>query len=77
MLTATFDGATIRLYKNGEKIAEEADILSDDRAQVEVMPLDAWDRKRVFNGDVRDMTIWNEALPEAAVKRLWEAGNKE
>ncbi len=77
MLTATFDGTTIRLYKNGEKIAEEADTLSDDRAQVGVMPLDAWDRKRVFGGEVRDMTIWNEALPELAVKRLWEAGNKQ
>jgi len=77
MLTATFDGSTIRLYKNGQKIAEEADTLSDDRAQVEVMPLDAWDRKRVFPGNVRDMTIWNEALPELAIKRLWEAGNKQ
>ena len=77
MLTATFDGTTVRLYKNGEKIAEQADILSDDRAQVEVMPLDAWDRKRVFGGEVRDMTIWNEALPDTAVKRLWDAGNKQ
>lgn len=76
MLTATYDGTTIRLYKNGEKIAEEVDNLSNDRAVVEVMPLDAWDRKRIFNGDVRDMTIWNEALTDAIVKRLWGQGNK-
>jgi alpha-mannosidase len=77
MLTATFDGKTVRVYKNGEKIGEAPDTLSDDRPQVEVMPLDAWDRKRIFEGDVRDMTIWNEALSETAIKRLWEAGNKQ
>ncbi|MEA2551928.1 MAG: alpha-mannosidase [Fimbriimonadaceae bacterium] len=76
MLTATWDGATIRLYKNGEMIAEAADALSDDRNQVEIMPLDAWERKRIFPGAVRDMTIWNEALSPTAIKRLMEAAPK-
>jgi alpha-mannosidase len=76
MLTATFDGETIRLYKNGEKIAEAADTLSDDRAGVEILPVDAWDQKRVFPGSVRGLTIWNEAISPIAVKRLWEADKK-
>ncbi len=76
MLTATFDGETIRLYKNGEKIAEEADTLSDDRPAVELLPVDAWEQKRVFPGSVKNLTIWNEAISPVAVKRLWEAGQK-
>jgi alpha-mannosidase len=76
MLTATFDGSVVRLYKNGEKIAEEADVLSDDRPVVEVMPLDAWDRKRIFPGSVRGMTIWNESLSPLAIKRLMEDGKR-
>ena len=76
MLTATFDGKMIRLYKNGKKIAEEADILADDLPQVEIMPVDAWDKKRVFPGSVRDFSLWNEAISDAGIQRLWEAGNK-
>lgn len=76
MLTATFDGTTVRLYKNGEMIAEEADVLSDDRPVVEVMPLDAWDRKRIFPGSVRNMTIWNESLSPLAIQRLLEDGKR-
>jgi alpha-mannosidase len=74
MLTATFDGKTIRLYKNGEKIAEEGDILVDDLPQVEIMPVDAWDKKRIFPGSVRSFSLWNDALPDIAIQKLWAAG---
>lgn len=76
MLTATYDGTTMRLYKNGEQIAEQQVVLENDRSQVEIMPLDAWDRKRLFGGEVRDLTIWNDSLPLSAVRRLWETGQK-
>jgi alpha-mannosidase len=72
MLTATFDGDKIRVYKNGEQIAEKQVELEDDQATARVMPPDAWERKRVFQGEVRDFTIWDQDLSPAAIRRLWE-----
>ena len=77
MLTATYDGSTMRLYKNGELIAEQEASLSDDSPNVQVMPLDAWERKRQFDGNVRNLTVWNQDLSSAAVKRLWETGKRD
>ncbi len=74
MLTATYDGTTIRVFKNGEKIADEAVELEDDTLAARVMPLDAWDRQRRFGGEVRDFTIWDVDLPEGAIRGLYEMG---
>jgi len=73
MLTATYDGTTMRLYKNGAKIAEEKVQLEQDGTQIRVMPVDAWDRQRRFGGEVRDLTMWDIDLPPSAVKRIWES----
>ena len=77
MLTATFDGKVVRLYKNSEKIAEQESLLENDSSQVRVMPLDAWDRKRRFDGNVRGLTVWDIDLPEQAIKRLWSTGSSQ
>lgn len=74
MLTATYDGTTIRLYKNGELIAENKVELEDDQSRVQVMPLDAWERQRRFGGEVRDLTVWDQDLSPAAIRRLYQAG---
>ncbi len=75
MLTATYDGTTLRLYKDGVKIAEGAVELSDDQSQVHVMPVDAWERQRKFDGEVSHLMIWNQALPDSAIKLLSEQLN--
>ena len=72
MLTATYDGKTVRLYKNGAEIGSGEAELEDDNAQVRLLPLDAWERERRFSGSVRDFSIWDVDLSTSAVKRLWQ-----
>jgi len=74
MLTAAYDGQTLRVYKNAAKIAEQKVDLSDDLPQVEVMPKDPWERERVLDGEVRDMTIWKQALTPEQLQMLFQAG---
>lgn len=71
MLTAAYDGTTVRVYKDGKLIGERAVNLSDDSSRAQVMPLDAWDRRRLLQGEVKDFTIWSQALPTEAVARLY------
>lgn len=72
MLTATYDGTTVRLYKNGKKIAEEKVELDDDVSQARIMPLDAWERQRRFEGEVRNFSIWDQDLPESVIRTMYE-----
>jgi len=74
MLTAAYDGQTLRVYKNAAKIAEQKVDLSDDLPQVEVMPKDPWERERVLDGEVRDMTIWKQALTPEQLQMVFQAG---
>lgn len=74
MLTATYDGQTLRVYKNGVQIGAQKADLSDDQAQVHVMPPDPWEHERLFDGNVRDLTIWKEALSPNELGALLQAG---
>ncbi len=70
MLTATFDGKTVRLYKDGALIGENEGELVDDENVVRVAPLDPWEKERRFEGEIRAFTIWDSALSEDALKSL-------
>jgi alpha-mannosidase len=70
MLTATHDGTTVRLYKNGEKIAEQAMSFADDEPTINIEPTDPWENRLKFNGDLREFTIWDTCLPEESLKSL-------
>lgn len=72
MLTATYDGTTVRLYKNGKKIAEEKVELEDDVSQARIMPIDAWERQRRFNGEVKNFSIWDQDLPDSVIRTMYE-----
>jgi alpha-mannosidase len=70
MLTATSDGKTLRLYQNGELLAERGATLADDQPVVIIAPIDPWEKQRQFEGEVRELTVWNAALNQAAIKSL-------
>ncbi|MBC8108919.1 MAG: hypothetical protein H7Z14_20205, partial [Anaerolineae bacterium] len=73
MLTATYDGETLRLYKNGRRIAQRNIELNDDESIVQIAPLDPWDQQRRFNGEIRNFTIWNTALAPDALRVLQDS----
>ena len=70
MLTATYDGEKVRLYKDGAKVAERAVVLADDEGIINIAPIDPWEHERQFKGDIRALTIWNSALSEEALSGL-------
>lgn len=70
MLTATCDGKTLRLYKDGKKVAERGAELADDENVVWIAPKEPWESKYQFEGDLRGLAIWSEALSDDAIEAL-------
>lgn len=62
MLSATYDGSTLRVYIDGKKLGEAVTALADDENVVNFAPVDPWDKRRQFAGEIKDFTIWNTAL---------------
>ena len=70
MVTATFDGATLRLYKNGTEIKSAPATLSDAAATVKIAPRGPWDNGHRFAGKVAGFTVWDRALGADSLKSL-------
>ena len=70
MLTVTFDGKTVRMYKDGALIGENEGELAEDENVVRIAPLDPWEKERRFEGEIRAFTIWDQALTEDALTSL-------
>ena len=77
MLSATYDGQTLRLYKNGRRVAQRNVSFEDDEPVVRIAPIDPWDQQRRFNGHIANFTIWNTALPPEALKILQDSGPQQ
>lgn len=74
MLTATYDGKTLTVYKDGETIGQKDIELSNDaEAYVNIGTPDAWQRQRRFHGEVRDFTIRRGALTDRQIRQLFDA----
>lgn len=74
MLTAAYDGKTLRLYKDGVEIGARDMELAEDEAVVRIAPVDPWDGRRRFNGEIANFSIWNAALPAPAVAQMAKEG---
>lgn len=72
MLTATYDGKTVTLYKDGDPIGSRDIKLSDDtEGSVSVGATDASSRVQSIHGSVQAFTIRRGALTAAEVKQLF------
>jgi alpha-mannosidase len=67
MLSATFDGKVLTLYKNAKPVATGQPSLADDQSVIRLAPLDPWSHTRRFHGDIRAFTVWPTALPAASL----------
>jgi alpha-mannosidase len=66
MLTVTFDGATIGIYKNGTLIKSDGAVLDEAVPAVRIAPPGPWQGSHNFTGKIQGFAIWNSALmPEA------------
>ena len=72
MLTAVYDGESVKVYKDAKQIGARDVTLADDEPVVRVRPLEPWDRMRVIDAEVRDMSVWSDALGAADVQALYE-----
>lgn len=76
MLTVTYDGRNVTLYVNGAKTGDGARDFGPDEPVLRLAPLDPWDHMRRFQGELRDLTVWPQALPPETVGLLWNAGKQ-
>ena len=74
MLTASYDGKMVILYKDGNQIATAERTLPADIAVAGLGIVDPWERGNKFEGEIRDFNIWTSALAPDAVKALQRTG---
>ena len=78
MLTATYDGKTLAIYKDGQPIMQkEVEFAADSEASVSVGTADPWDHQRRFQGRIRNFTIRRGTLNGDEVKQLFEAAKPD
>jgi alpha-mannosidase len=73
MLSATYNGDTLALYKDGEPIGKmRVGFGLDASPSVSVGASDPWDHQRTFAGSIKNFTIRRGALSDKEVKKLFE-----
>ena len=70
MVTLTYDGKTLTIYKNGVAI-KTADIALDDAENVvKIAPVGPWPNAGHFAGKIAGFAIWNRALSQPEIQAL-------
>ena len=74
MITATYDGTTVRLYKDGKEIKSAPAAFSAALPVVKVGTAGPWDNGHRFTGKIAGFTIWEQALSPDFLKTLLGKG---
>jgi alpha-mannosidase len=72
MLTATYDGTTVRVYRNGREIVASEETFTAAAFQAHLVPPNHWNKGEgpYFVGLLDDFRIWRGALSEAQIAEL-------
>jgi alpha-mannosidase len=73
MLSATYDGKTVTLYKDGKKIGEGQPTLAPDDAVTGLGIVDPWGNSNKFDGEIRNFQIWKSALTPEVLNTVRQA----
>jgi len=74
MLTATFDGDTLKVFKDGRELASEGVRLGDAATVARIGPPPPWSYGHRLAGRVAGFTLWRDALPPQSVAALHALG---
>lgn len=70
MITVTYDGEILSIYRDGRKLVEHPESLAPAASIAVLSPLDHWNRKRRFKGSLDAFSIWQGVLTEAQMTEL-------
>ncbi|RYX84429.1 alpha-mannosidase [bacterium] len=70
MITATFDGKTVTIFKNGDSIKAAPAVLSEAAPEAKLAPIDTWDKDNRFTGRISGFAIWNYSLKPTDIRDL-------
>ncbi len=73
MVTATYDGKQVQLYKNGQLIKSAPVSLNEAVSVVKIAPPGPWPTGSRLNGKIAGFRIWNAALSSEQVAALMQA----
>jgi alpha-mannosidase len=70
MVTLTYDGTNLRIYKDGQLATTAMAKLKDAAGLVWLAPTGPWGNRTRLKGRIAGFTIWDAALPDESVKAL-------
>jgi hypothetical protein len=70
MITETFDGDTVRIYKNAKLIKSDSISLNDAAPITRLAPPGPWAEAHRFVGKLAGFAIWNRELDSQSIQRL-------
>jgi alpha-mannosidase len=70
MLTATYDGENLRMYKDAKLIGERHIKLENDEPVIHIAPADPWGNHHRFGGEISKFTVWKEPLALNQIRAL-------
>jgi alpha-mannosidase len=76
MLTATFDGVLVRVFKDGQELASQNVTLGDAAAVAKLGPPAPWSWGHQLAGKLAAFTLWDRALPPMLVDALYRQGHR-